>query len=84
MTEHLTSTSTSSPSPGPITQRLLSDQAGTLAAEGTAVPEGGDDLGRGEYRAGGDAVEPLMLVTNLTDEALCGVCGGGMEQPPLP
>ena len=57
-------------------QRLLADPAGTLAAEGMAVPEGVT------LRVVEDTAQSLTLVipprpTELTDEALEGMAGGG-------
>ena len=56
-------------------QRLLADPAGTLAAEGMAVPEGVT------LRVVEDTAQAVTLViparpTELTDEALVGSVGG--------
>ena len=56
-------------------QRLLADPAGTLAAEGMAVPEGMT------LRVVEDTAQAVTLViparpTELTDEALVGAAGG--------
>ncbi|WP_295543576.1 NHLP leader peptide family RiPP precursor [uncultured Thiohalocapsa sp.] len=61
-------------------QKLMADPAGTLAAEGMTVPEGVT------VRVAENTAQDLTLVipakpTELSDEAVSGVSGGGFSEP---
>jgi TOMM propeptide domain len=61
-------------------QKLMADPAGTLAAEGMTVPEGVT------VRVAENTAQDFTLVipakpTDLSDDAVSGVSGGGFSEP---